>query len=139
MQQSSRNVEGGCLCGAVRYRATGPGTNATLCHCVSCRRAAGAPLVAWVTFASANFAFTAAQPNAYHSSPPVVRTFCGRCGSPLTYVHADFPGEIDVTIASLDQPDDVAPRDHTWTSQQLRWMQGIAELRSFTGRRESQG
>jgi hypothetical protein len=136
MQQASHSVEGGCLCGAVRYRAAGPGTHATLCHCATCRRAAGAPVVAWVTFARASFSFTAAQPVAYQSSAPVVRTFCGRCSTSLTYTHADFADEIDVTIASLDQPDDFAPRDHTWTSQRLHWMEVSAGLPSFGGRRE---
>jgi len=115
-------VTGGCLCGAVRYRADGPATHPTLCHCTTCRRAAGAPVVAWVTFPRAAFAFEGAAPGRHASSPHVERTFCRTCGSPLTYTHARFPGEIDVTTASLDAPESFAPSDHTWTSEALPWL-----------------
>ena len=115
-------VEGGCLCGAVRYRASGEAFHSTLCHCRSCRRAAGAPLVAWTTFRNAEFALTRGTPIRYRSSPPVVRTFCGACGTPLTYQHTSFPDEVDVTVASLDDPASFAPADHTWTSEKIPWL-----------------
>lgn len=120
--------EGGCLCGAVRFRALGGASNPTLCHCRTCRRAAGAPLVAWVTFASAGFAFTGAEPVRYRSSPHVVRTFCSRCGTPLTYARDDEPETIDVTTVSLDRADELAPRDHTWVSDALAWIDEIGAL-----------
>jgi len=116
-------VEGGCLCGAVRYRASGESSHPSLCHCNSCRRAAGAPLVAWATFPPTQFAFTKGTPARYRSSPPVVRTFCPTCGTPLTYQHASFPNEIDVTIASLDDPSAFPPADHTWTSERIPWLE----------------
>lgn len=119
---SARVREGGCLCGAVRFRAAGEPGNPTLCHCRTCRRAAGAPLVAWLTFARAGFAFTGAEPVRYRSSPGVARTFCGRCGTPLTYARDDEPETIDVTTASLDRPDELPPRDHTWVSHALAWI-----------------
>ena len=112
---------GGCLCGALRYRATGPARFATLCHCTSCRRAAGAPAVAWVTFAADAFAFTSGEPVRFRSSPPVERSFCGRCGTPLGYRHDAFPEAVDVTTASLDEPERCPPLDHTWVSERLRW------------------
>jgi len=116
-------VEGGCLCGAVRYRASGAESNPTLCHCGSCRRAAGAPVVAWVTFPPAAFAFIRGEPTRFRSSPPVERTFCPRCGTSLTYQHTDFPNEMDVTIASLDDPAAFPPADHTWTSERVAWLE----------------
>lgn len=113
--------EGGCLCGALRYRAAGAARFATLCHCTSCRRASAAPAVAWVTFAADAFAFTSGEPVRFSSSPPVVRSFCGRCGTPLSYRHEAFPQAVDVTTASLDEPERCPPLDHTWVSERLRW------------------
>ena len=121
MSGSADVFEGGCLCGAIRYRATGAARFATLCHCSSCRRASGAPAVAWVTFDEAAFAFTRGEPARFRSSPPVVRSFCGRCGTPLTYRHDAFPHAVDVTTASLDQPERCAPVDHSWVSDRLPW------------------
>src|SRR5262245_52953950 len=117
----AESFAGGCLCGAVRYLASGPASFATLCHCTSCRRAAGAPAVAWVTFPTAGFRFMQGEPASFRSSPPVMRRFCGRCGSPLTYEHTAFPSGVDVTTASLDAPERCPPVDHTWASERLAW------------------
>jgi len=119
----STRIEGGCLCGAVRYRASGAASQATLCHCNSCRRAAGAPVVAWVTFPIAEFSFTQGAPARHRSSPSVERSFCPRCGTPLSYQHANFPNEIDVTTASLDDPSAFPPADHIWTSERIAWLE----------------
>jgi hypothetical protein len=128
-------AEGGCLCGALRYRVTGPSSAPTLCHCRSCRRAAGSPVVAWVTFPIAAFAFVAGEPVSFRSSPPVTRTFCGTCGTPLTYAHDRLPNEIDITTCSLDDPEAYPPRDQVWTSHELSWWPGVEQLPSFPRRR----
>ena len=132
---SDPTYEGGCLCGAVRFRAVGAPFDATLCHCRSCRGAAGAPLVAWVSFPRAGFAFTRGEPARFRSSPPVERTFCARCGTPLSYAHEGDAGTIDVTTVSLDSAAELAPRDHTWTSHALAWMRELDALPHFPERR----
>jgi hypothetical protein len=115
-------VEGGCLCGTIRYRAEGEPTSGTLCHCRTCRKAAGSPAVGWVTFPADGFSFVAGKPVEFRSSPKVIRTFCGSCGTPLTYLHADFPSGVDVTICSLNDAEAFEPADHTWISHRLRWV-----------------
>jgi hypothetical protein len=138
--RSASAVEGGCLCGAVRYRVEGgAASDPTLCHCQSCRRAAGAPAVAWVTFPLAGFTIVAGEPVSYRSSPPVVRTFCGRCGTPLTYTHEKLPDVIDVTTCSLDDPEAFPPRDQVWTSHRIGWMETAADLPQFPRRRQAPG
>jgi hypothetical protein len=117
-----RMIEGGCFCGAVRYRARGEPSNTMVCHCRTCRRVAGAPVVAWVTFARDQFEFTGASPAGFASSAPVRRTFCAACGTPLTYVHADAPSTIDVTTATLDDPEAFPPTHHSWLGHDLSWV-----------------
>jgi hypothetical protein len=136
---SAPSREGGCLCGAIRYRAEGVGSNATLCHCATCRRAAGAPIVAWVTFPLARFAFTRGEPGRFRSSEQVERTFCTHCGTPLTYAHEAAPDDIDVTTVSLDDPAEFPPRDHTWTSDALPWLHDLDALPRFSKRRSGSG
>ena len=48
-------VTGGCFCGQVRIEVQGPEKYACFCHCESCQRAAGAPVVAWATYARDTF------------------------------------------------------------------------------------
>jgi hypothetical protein len=114
-------ITGRCFCGTVAFSA-GPALYApTLCHCASCRRASGAHAVGWVTVAAEQFEFVQGEPRVYHSSRDVTRTFCGTCGSPLTYQHQSRGGEIDITIGTLDAPDDYAPVDHIWMEDALGW------------------
>jgi hypothetical protein len=113
--------EGGCLCGATRYRARADARARTLCHCNSCRRASGAQSVAWAVFPAGAFEFTKGDPSRFRSSPNVVRTFCGRCGTPLTYQHESRADAIDVTTASLDEPDRFAPLFEIWVEEKIAW------------------
>lgn len=126
-------IEGGCLCGAVRYRLSGAAQATSNCHCDSCRRASGAPSVAWVVVRAADFAIVTGAPVGFRSSPPVVRTFCGKCGTPLTYRHDDSPGTIDVTTASLDSPERFPPTREIWLQHKIPWAPVNEALRLFPG------
>lgn len=114
-------IQGGCLCGAVRYCVTGEPIARSLCHCRTCRLAAGAPSVAWVVLRSRDFMFSAGEPAPFRSSPGVIRTFCSRCGTSLTYQRDAEQDTIDVTTASLDCPDDFAPTREIWIAHKLAW------------------
>jgi hypothetical protein len=115
-------LSGGCACGAVRYETDAAPFHRTLCHCVDCRRAAGAPAVAWFSVPAAELRFVRGAPAVHRSSPPVERGFCGACGTPLTYRNDAYPEEVDVITCSLDDPEAAAPQDHTFASQRLPWM-----------------
>jgi hypothetical protein len=115
-------TEGGCTCGAIRYRVKGQPANSMVCHCRTCRRVAAAPVVAWVTFPAAQFELLSGQPSQFHSSGPVRRTFCSACGTPLTYEHTDAAGFVDITTCSLDDPDLFPPTHHSWLSHDLEWV-----------------
>ena len=128
---SSAKAEGGCLCGSIRYRIAGPPIAQSLCHCRSCRLAAGAPSVAWIVVRREHFAFTTGAPAHFCSSPPVIRTFCGQCGTPLTYRHEDSPNTIDVTTATLDAPEDFPPTREVWLEHRLAWAPLDENLQHF--------
>lgn len=115
-------LEGGCLCGAVRYVATGAPLMTALCHCTMCRRASAAPAVAWVMFEAQNVRFTSGEPAIYASSAEAARSFCARCGTPLAFTASYIPGLIDLTVGSLDRPEQVPIDFHYWYSKRLSWL-----------------
>ncbi|MDQ0324421.1 hypothetical protein J2R99_000270 [Rhodopseudomonas julia] len=114
-------IEGGCLCGRTRYRATRPPSATTNCHCRSCRMAAGASGVAWAVFSREDFTFSAGERVIYHSSPGVQRGFCGRCGTSLTYESDHDPDVIEVNLVTLDHADDFPPERESWLDDALPW------------------
>lgn len=114
-------LTGRCLCGAVRYECGRPVSQAAFCHCESCRRAAGAHVVAWMTVKRDGFRYTQGAPREFASSPPVVRAFCGGCGTPLTYWNKGSADSIDVTVSTLDEPGAIAPTDHIWMEDAIAW------------------
>src|SRR4030095_9898552 len=128
---SDNGPQGGCLCGAIRYRITGLPVARSLCHCRSCRLAAGAPSVAWIVVRRSDFAIVTGEPARFRSSPSVVRTFCGKCGTPLTYQNDDSPDTIDVTTATLDLPEAFPPTREIWLDHKLAWERANENLQQF--------
>jgi hypothetical protein len=114
---------GGCLCGAVRYRLEGDPLASTTCQCRTCRKATASAIVPWLHLDGTKLVYTAGRPAEFQSSPGVTRSFCGRCGTPLTYWTTVYGPNIDVTTASLDDPEAFPPIGHFWTSHRLGWLQ----------------
>lgn len=113
--------EGGCFCGQVRYAVADPPVRVTHCHCLHCRRTSGAPFLTWAEYRVEQFAWTRGRPVEFPSREGVTRSFCGACGTPLTYRTAEDPGEVDVTLASFDDPAALRPEDHVWTEREIPW------------------
>jgi hypothetical protein len=118
---SDGSAEGGCLCGAIRYRVTGEPVAATLCHCRSCRRASGGTNVAWAVFEEDKFEWLWGSPTAYSSSPGLEWLFCSFCGSTVGYRRASRPNHMDITTATLDEPSIYPPTVEIWLEQRVGW------------------
>ena len=114
-------AEGGCLCGAVRYRVTGDPIAATLCHCASCRRASGGVTVAWAVFDKDKFEWLQGKPTEYSSSPGIFWRFCANCGSLVGYRRESRPDHLDIATATLDNPDLFPPGVEIWLEQKIGW------------------
>ena len=114
-------VTGGCYCGDIRYKAGSSKTSSAICYCEDCRRLCGAQSVAWLSVQSAEFSFTKGNPVYYASSPGVTRTFCGKCGTTLTYQNINRKEEIDITTSSLDTPTQYPPTGLVYASKALAW------------------
>lgn len=143
------SLEGGCACGAVRYRIAGEPLRACYCHCSLCRRAAGAPVVAWAVVQRTIFSFTQGEPAEHASTARGRRTFCTACGTQLTFHYEGGPEpghpyeagaeELDVSLASLDRPGAVAPSYHIYMDDALPWLRIVDDLPRHPGARPQGG
>lgn len=119
MSAASSAIEGGCLCGAVRYRTKGPVGSVVHCHCHLCRKASGAPVVTWISVPRESFAFTDGEPELYLSSSHGERRFCGACGSQLSFQSTREPEWLDIALGTLDDPGAYRVTHHIWTTSRL--------------------
>ncbi|HJR30985.1 MAG TPA: GFA family protein [Pseudomonas sp.] len=113
---------GGCHCGQMRYQFSGPLQDIAHCHCSICRRVSGGIVTTWITVPASAFAWVAGTPSRYDSSSTCARYFCPNCGAQLALVTKLSPESIDVTIATLDHPEQAPAERHIWTSSQLPWL-----------------
>ena len=120
-------MAGGCMCGAVRYETTGDSFGVAHCHCHSCRRNTrrrntGAAVATFVGLAREQFNYSAGAPRIFNSSPGVRRSFCGDCGTPLTYEADNHPGEVHVHISTFDRPEAFPPQLHVYFADAIPWL-----------------
>ena len=118
-------ARGSCLCGAVRFGAELPSKWVAHCHCDSCRRAHGAPLVTWAGFPSGQFSLDpeSLSPTWYESSPGARRGFCPRCGSPMFFHSTRWPGEMHIARALFTDALDREPKAHVFYESHVPWLQ----------------
>jgi len=110
---------GGCLCGAIRYRATADPFWVGHCHCEMCQRWTGSVAFSGVFFMPGQFEWTRGEPRHFQSSQTVQRSFCPHCGSSLGFHRA---GHWDgVTAGTLDVPEAVKPEAHMFAKNEHEW------------------
>lgn len=119
----SEHHEGGCLCGGVRYRVTGPLRDITTCHCGECRRTHGgaAPYTACPDdqlelLTDLGLAWIESP----HSTTNAVRGFCANCGSSLFW-KAPERDYTAIAAGSVDEPSGLHSIDHIWWDARADW------------------
>ena len=104
---------GGCLCGSVRFVATGRPWRVGLCHCMDCRKHHGALFHASAIF-PAQAVTVSGETGSYAG-----RSFCPRCGSPVFGRTGD---EVELHLGSLDATDQLIPTYELWTVRREAWL-----------------
>ena len=68
----------------------------------------------------------------YTSSEHGRRHFCPKCGTSLFYTNEQvFPGQIDVQIATLDDPDQIIPSAQIQVADRIGWMEQLDQMPEF--------
>jgi hypothetical protein len=125
-------MSGGCACGRVRYTATVHDHDAYLCHCRMCQRATGSISIAFTSVRQADVKWTH-EPDWYDSSPIAERSYCRQCGTSLGFRFKEGSANMDLTVASFDDPSVFVPRHHFGAESMNRhWLStdGLKEIRT---------
>jgi hypothetical protein len=125
-------MSGGCACGRVRYSVTIHDHDAYLCHCRMCQRATGSISIAFKSVKQAEVSWDHA-PDWFDSSPIAQRPYCRECGTSLGFKFKEGYENLDLTVASFDDPSPFTPTHHFGTESMHRaWLntEGLKEMRS---------
>jgi hypothetical protein len=106
-------LTGGCLCGNVKFAASGPPYRVGLCHCLDCRKHGGSLFHAFAVYAEG--AVTVEGETRDYNG----RNFCPRCGSS---VYGRTGDEVEISVGSLDAPDQLTPTYELWTVRRESWL-----------------
>ena len=120
-------VTGGCLCGNVRFVASGRPYRVGLCHCMDCRKHHGA-----LFHASAIFPREAVTISG-ETREYAGRHFCPNCGSTVFGRSAD---ETELNLGSLDAPDQFTPTYELWTIRRESWLPPFPLSRHYERNRD---
>lgn len=116
------HYSGGCLCGKVRFVASGYPDRVGICHCLDCRKYHGA-----LFFASAVFPQDAVEIQG-ETHDHAGRHFCPHCGSS---VYARSADEIEVHLGSLDIPNQLLPTYECWVIRRESWLPPFSNMKQF--------
>jgi hypothetical protein len=121
---SEKTYSGGCLCGTIRFEATGPAEKPHTCSCRFCQQHTVAPTAAWVEFPTERLQWTGAggKPSTWRSSDYSSRAFCPVCGSSIGAV--DDEPVVALLIGGFDEPSDpdLAPQYHSFEDCRPGWL-----------------
>lgn len=117
---------GGCLCGDVRYQVSGPSVWKSICYCRTCTRGSGALAVAWAGIDKSRFQVLKGRIKFFASTPGVLRGFCPRCGTTLTYqkdptVVRGARDHVYIATRTLDDPNAYPPDEHVFYGERVDW------------------
>ena len=125
---------GGCLCGALRYEASGDPLYAGHCYCADCRKASGGGFIPFLGFAAAAVRITGAS--VIHRSPAAgggvaARNFCATCGGLVFGGERGLDDSHTIYAGSLDDPALFEPRIAIFTQGRPDWAMIPPGLPSF--------
>jgi hypothetical protein len=113
---------GGCVCGKVRFQASGQPYRVGICHCLDCRKHHGALFHASAVFPAEAVTIDGATQD--YSG----RHFCPHCGSS---VFGRSDDEIELNLGSMDAPDRFIPTYELWTLRRESWLPPFPTVRRY--------
>ncbi len=127
--------EGGCLCGAVRYRVTNEPVRASVCHCRNCQRRTGSAFGVGAYFREADVEIRGELRTYEYRSDETQRwlrtQFCVHCGTTVSWTAEALAGLRAIAGGSFDDPGWLKVDRHGWTRSKLPWSLCPPEMATF--------
>jgi hypothetical protein len=131
----TETFEGGCSCGAVRYRLTSRPLFAHCCHCLDCQKQTGSAFAINALIETSRIDMLQGKPIAYDMPSPSGRGHdiyrCEKCGVALWSDYGRRPYLRFVRVSTLDEPHAIEPDVHIFTRSKVPWVRLPENARAF--------
>ncbi len=130
-------LEGGCLCGSVRFRALQPPLRTLACHCTFCQRVTGSAFYAESLYPMQAVEFNDGELKQYehtsdNSHKKVFVHFCAQCGTTVGLTFERWPDVRAISRGCYDDPNAVTVSSHIWTRSAQTGVALPADIDCFT-------
>jgi hypothetical protein len=123
----ANGLEGGCACGAVRYRLSSAPMLVHCCHCRDCQRQTGSAFVINALIETDRITRLSGDPAAVamptDSGSPHAIYRCRACQTTLWSDYGGRPALRFVRVGTLDDPAALPPDVHIFTRSKLPWVE----------------
>lgn len=121
-------LDGGCLCGQIRYTCTSEPALTAVCHCRNCQKQSGSTFSLLVAVPKGTIQVEGGDglctfSDRGESGQAVLRRFCGNCGSPLFSDVAAMPELEFIKAGTLDDASWLQPQAQFWCVSAQPWLQ----------------
>jgi hypothetical protein len=129
-------MQGGCLCGRIRYRIAGAPLATLICHCDHCRKQSGSAFSINLVVPDGAIELSgdeAVFEDVGESGLPVHRRFCATCGSPIRSLLDAMPGVSAIKAGTLDDASELAPQLQVYARGRHPWTAGLNDVPAVPG------
>jgi hypothetical protein len=127
-------LEGGCLCGKVRYAGEAEPIFVGVCHCTNCQKSSGTAFNAVIAVPKPTVSLTGTV-STYEgrgdTGNAVYKLFCPECGSPVAEEAAIMADVVMIPIGTLDDPSAAKPTMQIYCDSAQPWALLEGEIQRF--------
>jgi hypothetical protein len=127
-------IAGGCLCGKVRYSASGDPAFVGICHCRDCQKFTGSAFAVVIGVPKSAFSLqgqVATYSKAGDTGKSIERRFCPVCGSSIADEASAVPDLVMISSGTLDDPSWVKPAMQIYCDSAQPWVQLGGDMKAF--------
>lgn len=127
------NIDGGCHCGQIKYRAEVDPEKVEICHCTDCQTLSGSAYRTAVPVDADSFELLCGTPKLYaktaEDGSKRLQAFCPECGSPLYSAPPEGEmGYFGIRVGTTNQRDMLVPKNQYWARSAQPWTQDLSRM-----------
>lgn len=127
------NIDGGCHCGQIKYRANVDPEQVEICHCTDCQALSGSAYRTAVPAEAGSFELLSGNPKLYAKTAEDgsirLQAFCPECGSPLYSAPPEGEtGYFGIRVGTTRQRDSLVPKNQYWVRSARSWTQDLSQM-----------